>query len=435
MIEVAADILYAAGRFLGQPPYNFHPKPTDCNPWACAPPRLTQPNMQAQHLRHVIASSALLALAIALAGCSGKPEPPKFDTSQVDLAALQTRIDAAVEHTLNSRTLNTKDHNAWQIVHGILPYGYAFQIDKDGEKISALEWLMSGGMLNGWNLRPGDKGVVAVVEQGSKSGQGHPDQWLGYLSQCGLKPDDKLQVEGMDFTVADLIRQAEWDIYPGMEATWTLMAFHLYFPLDHKWTAKDGQEWSMERLIEMEAGAPIVGEGSACGGTHRMYAISAALNRYLQETGKKPAELTGGWKKAYETEQDAIAKTKAHQQPDGSFSTNFFARPGSSVDIDATLHSTGHTLEWLMVALPQSEVEAPWVTAAVDRLCQLLEDNSEQPLDCGALYHAARGLMLYRTRRFGPREDASPMVTKAADDAAAKEPAAKASDEPPAPPQ
>ena len=29
---------------------------------------------------------------------------------------------------------------------------------------------------------------------GSKMGQGHPDQWLGYLSQCGLSLDDKLVV-------------------------------------------------------------------------------------------------------------------------------------------------------------------------------------------------------------------------------------------------
>ena len=66
--------------------------------------------------------------------------------------------------------------------------------------------------------------------------QGHPDQWLGYLSQCGLAPcgrggvplDARLVVNGRDFTVADLLSQAQADIAPGQEATWTLMAFSSY---------------------------------------------------------------------------------------------------------------------------------------------------------------------------------------------------------------
>ena len=355
----------------------------------------------------------LLGSLVLASGCShndGSGSTPVFNVSNVSMDQLRDRIDAAVDHTLHNRTLNTRDHNAWQIVHGILPYGKAFKIEHEGQLIPAEDWLLQGNQLNGWELRPGEKGVIAVLAPGSKAAQGHPDQWIGYLSQGGedgihgIPPDEVFIVQGKKYTLGDLIAQAEWDVYPGMEAPWTIMAETTYRPLDYKWKSKDGQEWTLERLVEMDAGEPVVGEGASCGGTHRLYGLTIAVNRYMKETGTPEDKLTGGWKKADDVVQDCVRKARAFQQPDGSFSTNFFLRPGSSPDVDSTLHATGHTLEWLDVALSQQQLQEPWVTAAVDRLCQLLEDNKDRPLDCGALYHAARGLRLYRERRFGPHD-------------------------------
>jgi hypothetical protein len=275
--------------------------------------------------------------------------------------------------------------------------------------------------LKGWDLRPGDKGVIAVLAPGSKEAQGHPDQWIGYLSQCNLPPDEKLVVQGKEYSLGDLITQAEWNVTPGMEASWTLMAISTYFPADHKWTASNGEEWTTERLAEMESGAPLVGADAACGGTHRLYALSRALNRYMQDTQTPADKLTGGWKKVDDVIQKHIKLAKSYQQADGSFSTNFFSRPGSSPEIDTTLHSTGHTLEWLDIALDDKQFNQPWVTAAVVRVVQLLEDNQTRELDCGALYHAARGLMLYRQRRFGdPSPAANVADTKPTNDSDAK---------------
>jgi hypothetical protein len=67
----------------------------------------------------------------------------------------------------------------------------------------------------------------------------------------------------------------------------------------------------------------------------------------------------------------------------------------------------------LAVTLNDEQLQEPWVTAAVARLCQLLEDNADRELDCGALYHAARGLRLFRARRFGPNDADAPAIAKA----------------------
>jgi hypothetical protein len=370
-------------------------------------------------LRARVSSVAIVsALVLIATGCSkdaAKP-PQTFAVSLQSPDALRDRIDAVVDYTLNNRTLNTRDHNAWQIVHGILAFGHALKIeritDSGSELIPALDWLLQGGALNGWSLRPGEKGIIAVVDPGSMSAQGHPDQWIGYLSQCGVKSSDKLMVQGKEYTINDIAKQAEWDIYPGQESCWTLMAFTTFYGSNHTWVNKDGEQWNMERLEGMEAGAPVTGEKASCGGTHRLYGLTVGLNRYMKDTGKTRDQLTGGWLKADKVIQDCIRKAHDFQQPDGSFSTDFFVRPGRNPDVDRTLHATGHTLEWLDVALSNQQLQEPWVTAAVTRLCQLLEDNSQRQLDCGALYHAIRGLKLYRDVRFGPRGSQSDAIAQ-----------------------
>jgi hypothetical protein len=372
----------------------------------------------------LIAGISLVAI-LSITGCSkdNSTSGPKFTpTSLPSDDTLRERIDAAIDHTLNNRTLSTQTHNAWQVIHGILPYGHAFQIEHDGQRIGALDWLLQGGALKGWDLIPGDHGVIAKLDPGSKAAQGHPDQWIGYLSQGGLDGlhglslDQPIIVQGKAYTIKDLLTQAEWDLRAANESCWTLMAESAYRPINYEWDAGDGQHWTEERLIAMEAGAPVVGELASCGGTHRLYGLTVALNHYMKETGKKPEELTGGWKNAYDVVQDCIHKAKAFQQPDGNFSASFFLRSGRSPEVDTTLHATGHTLEWLSVALDDEQFQQPWVTAAVARLCQLLEDNADRELDCGALYHAARGLRLYRARRFGPAENGAPEIAKAITD-------------------
>ena len=346
-----------------------------------------------------IATGGALGLCLTLVGCSEEPastSTASAATASHDLpskAELKKRIDDAVAFAVKQRHMDTRVNAAWQIVHGILVYGRDLQVYHDGKLVSALDYLQNGGTLNGWNLRRGSHGLEVVTEPGSKTGQGHEDQWLGYLSQCGLQPDDKIVVSGQTYQVRDLVTQAQWDIYPGMEATWTLMGFATLLPLDTTWKAKDGSTWDIERIVAMEAGQELV--GAACGGSHRMYALSLAVNRRLDETG---GQLTGGWKAADDKIKNAIDTIKKNQQPDGSFSTNYFSRPGTSPDLMLRLSTTGHTLEFLTVSLTNKQLTEPWVTRAVDHLLGLLERTKDFDLECGSLYHSVHALDLYRIR-------------------------------------
>lgn len=349
----------------------------------------------------------LLAAAASLAvGCSGRPtdtalaEAPGGSGSPVgDPAGLCGRIDRAVAHVRDGRRLDADVHGAWQVVHGILAFGRDFPLAHDGQVTGAVDYLLGGGSLTGWQLRPGRHGLFAVVEEGSTTGQGHPDQWLGYLSQCGLAGipiDTTIRAGGRDYTVGDLLEQALADIRPGQEATWTLMALSAYRPPDFSWQASDGSRWTTERVVQMEADADL--SASACGGAHRLYGLVVALKKHLGATGGSRADLTGGWAAAADTIDDAIDRARRFQQADGSFSIHSFDRPGTSPDAIARLGASGHIFEVLAVALDDEQLAEPWVTRAADRLVTLLEQTADVDVECGALYHAAHGLLLYRQR-------------------------------------
>lgn len=348
---------------------------------------------------------AAITVAAAAAGC-GTPAGRAGDAvtgESADRAGLCARIDRAVAHARDGRLLDQRVNGAWQVVHGILAFGDELPLATADGKTKALTWLLDGGGLRGWRLRPGNQGVIATIEEGSTTGQGHPDQWIGYLAQCGLEGvsvDTPITVNGEPHTLRDLLTQAQADIRPGREATWTLMALAAWLPPESVWTAGDGRRWTVEDVVAMEAAADI--DGAACGGCHRLYSLVAALAAHREKSPEPAGRVRGGWAEAEARIESCIEIARRHQQPDGSFSVHFFERPGTSADVFARLGSTGHIFEFLVAALDDRRLAEPWVTRAATRLVTLLEQTADVDVECGALYHAIHGLRLYRERVCGP---------------------------------
>jgi hypothetical protein len=356
-----------------------------------------------------------LAVLVASNGCRQEvTTPPVFepDPSQVASEARRDRVDRVLDAAF-VRPLDLKVHAAWQIVHGAMAFKKAYQVKNGGDAVFILDYLLKGGSMSGWTFMPGvvldpatgRRGLISVMEPGSKSGQGHADQWLGYLSNCGFQLTDPITSGGVNYTFEDYVRQIEWDVPQNaiQEYSWTLMSLTAYRPTSHSWQASDGQTWSIERLLEIELDQIHADQfeiRGPCGGTHRLFGVAIALKRHRAQGG----ELTGAWEQAQKEIEGAINLARTHQNADGSLSTNFFiGRPGISVDLGQNLHSTGHTFEFLAVALPQEELEKGWVTLAADSLCEMFEDGAQLDLECGALYHAAHGLVVYRERMWGLR--------------------------------
>ncbi|MDZ4820653.1 MAG: hypothetical protein SGJ20_16940 [Planctomycetota bacterium] len=365
-----------------------------------------------RRLLYCIACAVLLTYGVG--GCSDSSAvhtPPDFALVELPKPdEITQRIDAVLDFTVNNRRMRSDRHAAWQVVHGILAFGDQLPIENNGEIVPALDWLLQGGTLRGWDFQPGEKGLIAKMAPGSKEGQGHPDQWLGYLSQTGLGLDEELIVRGKTYHIRDLLEQAKWDVQPNMEGTWTLMAFATYLPLDATWVNKDGETWSIERLLAMEAAHQLPLENNACGGSHRLFAQALAVNRYLAEKNVTPDQLTGGWKAANERLQQAKQRIREFQQKDGTFSVQYFIRPGTSAKIDERISTTGHQFEVMATCMTQKELQQPWVTKACEQLLNMLEGTKEIDLEIGGLYHTAHGLKIYRQRmaqNLGPQNAAA----------------------------
>lgn len=359
---------------------------------------------------------SLTAGALLISGCRPALTSSPNNTTDIDAfvnessvpsdVELQALLDETLQWTLDHRELTVKGHAAWQILHGALAYQRDFLVVTEaGQNVSAVDYLINDGYMRGWTMQPGvwldeaqtRRGLKAILEPGSKAGQGHADQWFAVLAQSHLAPEQIVKVHGRDFTMADYVAQIQYDIpFNGQqEYSWTLIGLTTYLPTDATWQAGDGKQWSIERLVEIEANHELA--ASACGGTHRLIGMSMALNRHLAAGH----ELTGSWKTADEIISQAILNARKYQNDDGSFSTNYVERTGRSADLATNLGATGHVLEFLTLAMTDDELEQPWVKRSVTHLCSLFQKTKKLPLECGALYHAAHGLAVYRSRVYG----------------------------------
>jgi hypothetical protein len=325
-------------------------------------------------------------------------------------ADILRQIDDALEYTFNHRRLTVgsgaNDQAAWQIVHGALAFKREFLVSDGTRDISAVEYILGGGKMKGLDLRRGDLldaaskryGIATIIAE-DKMGQGHADQWLGYLSDCHLLLDEPIIVEGEKHTIADYIDQAKLDVYrnASREYSWTLMALTAYYPTDYSWKAGDGSEWTIEKLVEIELGHSL--DASACGGTHRMTGLTMAFNRHV--AAGKP--VTGVWKQLEDRIHECIGKAREYQNPDGSLSSNYFARPGKSADLAVSMGSAGHVMEFLATAMDKDALQEAWAKRATLDVCKLFRKTKFVDVECGALFHAAHGLVLYREKVFGPR--------------------------------
>ncbi len=319
---------------------------------------------------------------------------------------LKATLDRVIEFTFRDRHLNTSEHAAWQILHGALAYGPDFLVIQEDKLVRAVDLVVDGGPMTGWTIRPGRmidgrRGMLAPLEQGSAAGQGHKDQWLAVMSQCDLQPTQEFKVGDHTYTMKDWIRQVQNDVHNDPELSWTVIGLSSYLPLDARWKAGDGSQWTLEKIMRHEAEQEL--NSSACGGSHRLIGMTMALNRYEDERGK----LTGrsprdGWALADKLIRRSVKLAKEYQQADGSFSANYFSRSSSTPDQGEQLGTSGHTLEFLTLALNDQQLKQAWMTRGVVHMCYLIEATRGIGLDCGKLYHAMHGLVLYRTRRFGP---------------------------------
>jgi hypothetical protein len=324
---------------------------------------------------------------------SGMPAPttPRFNRLRQWIAQTLT--------TYQRRPLNTAQHTPWEVMHGFIAFGIPTQVrvgGPAGDVVSAIGWSNSGGVCRGQTMLTVTDGRLNALK-GYFGVQGHAAQYLAILAQCRVASGSPIVVQGKRFTVADLIEEEKLSCKAGTELTFTLIAMAHYLPTDATWTARDGESWSIAKLVEEEIVQPI--RGAACGGTHRLFGLSYGCQRRLKATG----QLDGVYLRAdrYVRDFQNFTLTKL-QNRDGSFSTEWFKYPADREDdIDRKIQTTGHILEWLVGSLDQERLYDPRIVAATEFLCRALMREPSRDWKIGPLGHALHALNMYQERAWG----------------------------------
>jgi hypothetical protein len=324
-------------------------------------------------------------------------EAPVKNTAAVSAPAdpLMEMVEKAIQAT-HQRRLTAGVHTPWQVVHGILAERWELSLlkkERPGEEISGIEWIMSGVTFDGqplWEATPhGGRGHPFTRPYAF---EGHPTQFMGYMTMANIPPEYEIRTPTKVITIRDIINDANMQVHEGVEITWTLWALAHYEEPDAQWFNAAGEPWSIERLVRLQIDEPVT--SGACGGCHGLFALAYARNIYLSY--KKP--LRGVWFEADQKIKQYIQLAQALQNSDGSFSTKHFVGPEYSDDFATRIATSGHQLEWLMIALPQSKLKEQWVRNAIGSVARDLVNNRHVASDCGPLFHGMHALVVYRQR-------------------------------------
>lgn len=348
--------------------------------------------------------ACLVAVAVAVQWAFERPACAQYGKEPVFLApsasppastptgTLQELVDQAISET-SRRRMTAGHHTPWQIVHGIVALRWQCMLTSGNMEVNAIEWLAAGQRHNGeplWQVTP--YGGTGHPFTKPYAFEGHPTQFMGYMTMANIPLDYEFRADKGVITVKDIINDAKMQVTHGPEITWTLWALAHYEEPDAQWFNARGEPWSIERLVGIQTDEPVT--IGACGGCHGLFALAYSRNLYLLRG--KP--LSGVWVAADQKVKRYVEEARSLQNGDGSFSSNNFKGPGYSQDYLTRLSTSGHQLEWLMIALPNRRLSEPWVEKAVENIARDLLNSRRYPADCGPLYHALHALVLYKQR-------------------------------------
>jgi hypothetical protein len=327
------------------------------------------------------------------AAAPAEPSPASPEPAQ---DPVKQRVELAIQNVRDRDLLVT--NGFWTIFHGILGLGPSVTLlePESGRKLNAIDYVCDGGDLRGLNFVPTRYGLDVQIGP-FMVGQGHQDQFIAEMAQWGMPADRTFMVLGKKYSYMDFVHHAQMRarLNQNQELSWTILVVGQYLGTDVSWTNGSGERLHYQDLLRYELDLPV--ESAACGGTHRLFDLAWVYQLHKLHDGK----ITGAWLEIPTVTAKYRDLAHKYQNPDGSFSTNFFRGAGNASDKQLRINTTGHTLEWLALALPETELKEPWVQAAANALALMILEQRDSPIEGGSLYHAVHGLILYHARVYG----------------------------------
>ncbi len=305
------------------------------------------------------------------------------------LAKRLQRTEACLTHYLDNPE-STSVRSPWAVMHAVLAFGADYEMIHAQGRVNAIGWMCHNGTCRTQRMfTPNGKGFTPNVGGGV---QGHEGQFLAILAQSNVPLNFPIQIGSSKYTVEDLVRYEMATCKEKSELTFKLIGLSYYLDSNKQWRANDGKQWSIQKIIQEEMAQPII--GSACGGVHRLMGFSFSV-RQRQLQGEP---INGQYARAAKFVRDYVEYTWQLQNPDGSFSTNWYEGRGNEPKDERKVQTSGHMLEWLMYTIADEEITNPRVGKAIDFLLSKIYDQRSYKWPIGPRGHATRAVALYQTR-------------------------------------
>ncbi|MFK7738507.1 MAG: hypothetical protein AB8B50_20950 [Pirellulaceae bacterium] len=313
--------------------------------------------------------------------------------------AREVRIHDGINQTLNYFLQNPETvvrRGPWALMHASLPFGVETEVVAGNRRVNALGWMCYNGVCARQRMFQATKnGFRTNVGPGM---QGHEGQFLAILAQSRVQADYPIKIGRKSYTIQDLVRYEMATCRERTELTFKLIGLSHYLEPNQRWRDNRGRTWNLEKMVADEMSQPV--NGVACGGTHRLMGLSYAII----ERQRAGLPITGTWAKAEAYLNNYVNYTMTLQNPDGSFSTNWFEGRGNKPDMERKVQTTGHMLEWLIYTLPDDYLRSPRIQKSVEYLLSTVGRQPEYNWPIGPRGHALRALVLYNQRVFGAEQ-------------------------------
>ena len=330
---------------------------------------------------------------------AGTNDEPDAVASASDYSPRELRMQRGINETLAyfmEHPETVVRRGPWALMHASLPFGVESEVIAGNRRVNTLGWMcFNGNCARQRMFQPTKRGFRPNVGPGV---QGHDGQFLAILAQSRVQSDYPIKIGSRQYTIEDLVKYEMATCREHSELTFKLIGLSYYLEADATWRDNRGRKWNLEKMVADELSQPI--NGVACGGSHRLMGLSYALI----ERKRAGLPITGAWARAEKYLNDYVNYTMTLQNPDGSFSTNWFEGRGNKPDMERKVQTTGHMLEWLIYTLPDDHLRSERIQISIEYLLDSVGKKPSYDWPIGPRGHALRALALYNQRVFGAEQ-------------------------------
>lgn len=218
-----------------------------------------------------------------------------------------------------------------------------------------------------WNYACGGKALLRtsgnkVVARLGSGYQNKPSQFLALLAMSNILDDYEMKVDGMSYTIANLVDSEKSACRANANMALTLVGLAFYTHAKDQWRNDRHEMWSIEKMVASELNRPI--DQGCSDATDWLLGLTSAVQLYAED-GVRFTPTIALAKKQILTYHEFVLSIQNEQ---GLWHPNFFLYKGTSDDLYGTLYASGHILRFLAYSLSDRELADPKIRKAVQSL-------------------------------------------------------------------